>query len=249
MGYLRFLWTGFWVVFVLILSIPFLLVGYIVGLFNLEAREKYAVWCMHLAFKCWLWAAGTRVHLEGMDNIPKDEAALYIGNHRGFFDVLVSYVYVPGRTCYIAKKEFKKVPLLSWWMMLLNDLFIDRNDIKQGLKIILQAIEFVKRGMNICIFPEGTRNKTDEDMLPFHEGSFKIAVKTGCPIIPMTMYNMEQVFEAHFPKVERKDVYVRFGKPIYVKDLDAEDKKHVGAYVREIMIEEYKDLKSKYEES
>lgn len=247
MGYLRFLWTALTVVVVLILCTPFLLVGFVIGWFNMELRERYAVRCMHVAFRIWLFAAGTRVHLEGLENIPKDQPVLYIGNHRGFFDVVVSYVYVPGRTCYIAKKEFKKVPFLSWWMMLLNDLFIDRNDIKQGLKVILQAIEYVKRGMNICIFPEGTRNKTEEEMLPFHEGSFKIATKTDCAIVPMTMYNMEQVFEAHFPKIESTDVYVRFGKPIYVKDLSAEDKKRVGAYVRDIMIEEYRDMKKSYE--
>lgn len=249
MGYLRLLWVVIWLVIVFLISVPFLLVGFLIGLFNMEAREKYAVWFMHIAFRIWLWSAGTKVHLEGLENVPKDIPALYIGNHRGFFDVLVSYVYVPGRTCYIAKKEFKKIPFLSWWMILLNDLFIDRNDIKQGLKIILQAIEYVKNGKNVCIFPEGTRNKTDEEMLPFHEGSFKIAVKGDCPIIPMTMYNMEQVFEAHFPKVESKDVYVRFGKPIYVKDLEKEDQKHVGAYVRNIMIEEYRDLKKNHEEA
>ena len=76
--------------------------------------------------------------------------------------------------------------LLRDWMKALYCLFLDRKDIKAGLKTILQGIEYIKRGISICIFPEGTRNRTDE-MLPFKEGSMKIAEKTGCPIIPMAI--------------------------------------------------------------
>ena len=71
----------------------------------------------------------------------------------------------------------------------LHCLFLDRKDIKQGLKTILEGIEKVKSGISICIFPEGTRNKVNDTFLPFHEGSFKIAEKSGCPIIPMSIYN------------------------------------------------------------
>ena len=82
---------------------------------------------------------------------------------------------------FFAKKEMEKVPLLSTWMKRLHCLFLDRNDLKQGLKTILTAIEKVKSGISICIFPEGTRNKNEDelDMLPFHEGSFKIAAKAN----------------------------------------------------------------------
>lgn len=71
-------------------------------------------------------------------------------------------------------------------MRYLHCLFLDRKDIKQGLKTILTAIEKIKSGISICIFPEGTRNKNKDELelLPFHEGSFKIASKSGCAIHP-----------------------------------------------------------------
>lgn len=84
----------------------------------------------------------------------------------------------------------------------LHCLFLDRDNIKEGMKTILTAIEKAKNGISICIFPEGTRNKTSDTFLPFHEGSFKIAEKAGVPIIPMTIVNSAAVFEDQFPKIK-----------------------------------------------
>lgn len=100
--------------------------------------------------------------------MPKDTPVLYIGNHRSYFDILLTYSRCPIRTGYIAKKEMEKIPLLSTWMRYLHCLFLDRKDIKQGLKTILTAVDKVKSGISICIFPEGTRNRNKDelDMLP-----------------------------------------------------------------------------------
>mgnify|MGYP002233635792 CR=1 FL=1 len=82
----------------------------------------------------------------------------------------------PRLTGYIAKKEMLKYPLLRDWMKRLYCLFLDRDNPKEGLKTILTAIDYVKKGISICIFPEGTRNDGEElSILPFHNGSFKIA--------------------------------------------------------------------------
>ena len=76
-----------------------------------------------------------------------------------FFDVPITYPRCPIRTGYIAKKEMEKVPLLSTWMKRLHCLFLDRNDLKQGLKTILTAIEKVKSGISICISQRYTKQK------------------------------------------------------------------------------------------
>lgn len=248
MGYLRFLITITYVVIMLTVSLPFLLVDYIVGLFSMQARDKFTMFIVHTAFKPILFFAGVKLHITGFDKIPKDQNILYIGNHRSFFDVITTYALFPRITCFIAKKEFRKVPVLSWWMLLLHNLFLDRKDVKQGLKVILTAIDYVKNGIDVVIFPEGTRNKTQEDMLEFHEGSFKIADKSGCPIIPITMYNMSAIFEDHFPKVFSQHVFIDFGDPIYPNELSKEDRKHLGEYTRNIMLNTYQELKAEYNE-
>lgn len=228
-----------------VVTIPYILISLVVGLFSMKARDRMCYGAMRFEFRLLAFLSGARVHITGMENIPKDEAVLYIGNHNSFYDIIVTYYLFPGYTAMISKKEWEKIPVLAWWMKLLHNLFLDREDIKQGLKVILAAIEEVKSGYSICIYPEGTRNKTEEDMMQFHEGSFKIATKTGCAVIPVTMYNMESLFEKHFPIVKAADVYVDFGRPIRPDELQDEDKKHIGAYTRSIMLETYKSLKEK----
>lgn len=221
----------------LILSIPILFVEWIIGKFSPEKKEISSLRMVQAVLKLILLEAGTKVTIIGEENVPKDTPVLYIGNHQSYFDVVLSYSRCPIRTGYIAKKEMSKYPLLSNWMNYLNCLFLDRTDIKQGLKTILTAIDKVKSGISICIFPEGTRNKNadETELLPFHDGSFKIATKSGCPIIPMAINNTAQIFEAHMPWIKSSHVIIEYGKPIYVKDLSRDEQKHLGKYTQDII--------------
>ena len=164
---------------------------------------------------------------------------LYIGNHRSYFDIVMTYVRVPRPTGYIAKIGMLKVPLLSHWMKNLHCLFIDREDIKQGMKIILEAVEKVKSGISICIFPEGSRSKEPDAFLPFHGGSFKIAEKSGCPIIPMSINNASQIWEDHLPWIKKAHVVIEYGKPIYMAELDKTEKRRINIIVQEAIKEMY----------
>ncbi|MBO4515774.1 MAG: 1-acyl-sn-glycerol-3-phosphate acyltransferase, partial [Lachnospiraceae bacterium] len=108
------------------------------------------------------------------------------------------------------------------------------------------AIDKAKHGISICIFPEGTRNHEPDTFLPFHDGSFKIAEKSGVPVVPITLVNTAAIFEDHFPKIKPATVVVSYGKPVYLKDLDKEDRKNVGAYFQKIISDDYFELKEKY---
>jgi 1-acyl-sn-glycerol-3-phosphate acyltransferase len=110
-------------------------------------------------------------------------------------------------------------------------LFLDRSDIRAGLQTILTGVEYIKKGISICIFPEGTRTK-DGKMHTFKEGSMKMASKTGCPIIPMAITNSAEIWENHFPKMKPCKVIVEYGAPIYPKELTKEEQKFLGAYVQ-----------------
>ncbi|MGN1147716.1 MAG: lysophospholipid acyltransferase family protein [Lachnospiraceae bacterium] len=243
---IRFIIVASWVVLFLILSIPVMFVEWIIGKFNMDVKNRSSLAIVNWAFRGVILLAGTKVIALGEENIPKDTAVLYVGNHRSFFDIVLTYVRVPRPTGYIAKKEMEKVPLLSIWMKNLHCLFLDRDNIKEGLKTILAAIEKAKSGISICIFPEGTRNKTSDTFLPFHEGSFKIAEKAGVPIIPMTIVNSAAVFEDHFPKIKKTTVVIEYGKPIYINELSKEDKKAVGSIVKNVISETYFKNKSAY---
>ena len=239
---IRFILIVITVVGFLILSIPILLAEWIIGKFAPMKKDISSLRLIQGVFRFILKIAGTRITVIGEENVPKDTPVLYIGNHRSYFDILLTYTRCVRRTGYIAKKEMERYPLLSNWMKYLHCLFLDRKDIKQGLKTILTAIEKIKSGISICIFPEGTRNKNQDEseLLPFHEGSFKIASKTGCPVIPIAMNNTAEIFEAHFPKVKPCHVVIEYCAPVYVKDLDKDAQKHLGTDPRNIIQETIK---------
>lgn len=233
---IRFILVITFLILFLICSIPLFFIEWIIGKFNMDLKNRSSQKIVQWAFKVILFFSGTNITIKGFENIPKNSPVLYIGNHRSYFDIVITYSLAPGLTGYIAKKEMLKVPLLRTWMIYLHCLFLDRENIKEGFKTILAGIEYIKSGISICIFPEGTRNK-EADMLPFKEGSMKMAEKTGCAIIPMALTNTPEIFENHFPKIKKTNVILEYGKPIYPKNLTKEDQKFLGSYTRNVIQE------------
>ena len=228
----------------LLLGIPVLLVEWVIGKYNKKAKDYSCLRMVQTAFKLMLKVAGVRLTVIGEEHVPKDQAVLYIGNHRSYFDILLTYSRCPRLTGYVAKVEMLRYWLLRDWMKALYCLFLDREDMKAGLKTILQGIEYIKNGISICIFPEGTRNR-QEEMLPFKEGSLKMAEKAGCPIIPMAITNSAEIFENHLPFVRPCHVILEYGTPILPKELSKEDRKFLGAYTQkkiQEMLDKNKDL-------
>ena len=211
----------------------------LLGKFKPLTRDKLAFRFVTDTFRVIRFLAGAKVTVIGKERIPDDSAVLYIGNHRGFFDIIILYTLVPGLTGFVAKEEIKKVPILNLWMVYMNCLFLNRKDVREGLKTILEGIEKMKSGISMCIFPEGTRSKgeSEVDMLPFKEGSFKLAEKSGCPIVPVALRNTANCLEKQFPRIHKTHVTVEFGEPIYMNELEKEDKKFIGAYTRNIIID------------
>lgn len=231
---IRFIVTVVSLVIFLLVSLPIQGVLYLIGKSKPEVKDRVSLSIVQWAFRVVMKISGLTVKVIGEENVPKDEPVLYIGNHRSYFDIIMTYARVPRLTSYISKQEVNKVPIFRIWMRYLHCLFLNRDDLKEGLKVILNAIELIKNGISVCIFPEGTRSK-DGSLLPFKEGSFKIAHKTGCLIQPFAITNSSAVFEDHFPKIKKTTVILEYGKPFRVKDLDPEDQKHVGAYSRELI--------------
>ena len=228
---IRFLLVASFVICFLIFSIPLLVMEWLLGYLNPSAKDKTSLAIVNWGFSQCLKIAGVKITVLGEENVPKNQAVLYVANHRSYFDILLTYVRVPGPTGFIAKKEIEKVPLLRNWMRNLHCLFLDRDNIKEGLKTILEGIEKLKSGISILIFPEGTRSKEKDIFLPFHKGSFKLAEKSGAPIIPVVLNNTAAIFEDHFPKIKKTHVIIEYGKPIYISDLDPETKKNLANYV------------------
>jgi len=243
---IRLILVATYLLLFLLLGIPLLLAEWIIGKFNPCLKDRSSKAIVSWGFRCITFLAGTKVIVKGKENIPLDSAVLFVGNHRSYFDIVLTCTVFPGITGYVAKAEMRKWPLLSTWMKNIHCLFLDRNNIKEGLKTILKGVEEVKRGISLCIFPEGTRNKVKDTFLPFHEGSFKIADRGGVPVVPMTIINSADVFEDHLPKIKKTTVIIAFDQPIYLKELDKDRKKNLGNYVSGIISDNYYKWKEEY---
>ena len=221
--------------------ILYLLVGYIpLGFFwlyvkfvNQEKADLIQLRMIQWVFKVLHVLAGIDLTVIGEENVPKDEPVLYVANHRSMVDIVITYARCPGLTGFVAKDVVNKVPALRAWMKRLHCEFLNREDVKEGLNTILSCIDKVKRGISIFIFPEGTRNKNKDDstdILEFKDGSFKVASKTGCKIVPIAITGSNKIFEDHAPFIRGAKVILEYGKPVTYKELDKEDQKHVGTY-------------------
>ncbi len=219
-----------------IISIPIYLVEIIIEKINPRWRMKSSQAIVVTVFKIILFLCGIKKTVLGLENVPKGEAVLYVSNHRSYFDILIGYTTVPTLTGYVAKREMSKIPFINVWMHFLNCLFLDRNNVREGLKTILKGIELIKEGYSVFISPEGTRSQS-EDMLPFKEGSLKMAEKTGCAIIPVSINNTDNIFENHLPWIKKAHVIIEYGRPVYPNDLNKENRKFIGSYIQNIIKE------------
>ncbi len=206
-------------------TLPLLIIFFIIRIFKPYLAARLGQPVVACGFRVIMFAAGGKPRIEGRENIPKGTPVLFAANHRSFFDIVLAYFAVPWThlTGFISKKEMKKVPFLSWWMILLRCKFLDRSNAREGLKTIQDAIADVKAGHSMFIMPEGTRNQ-EAQMLPFKPGSLKIAERTSCPVVPVAIVGTDDLLEKHFPRVISGPVTIRFGQPIPLTDLSREER-------------------------
>ena len=167
---------------------------------------------------------GGNIHIDvhGAENIPKEKGFMFFPNHQGLFDVLAIIKACPVPFSVVYKKEVSNVILLKQVFRALHAIAIDREDIKQSLQVINQMTEEVKQGRNFLIFPEGTRSRMGNQLLPFKGGTFKSAVRAKCPIVPCALIDSYKPFD-------EKSI-----APVTVKLI----------YLKPICYEEYKQLKT-----
>lgn len=240
---LRLIFAVLSAVIFLILTIVLYPIMLIIGLFDKYKKDVFALRCVQVVFRVILFITGTKIIVKGKENIIHDRACLYTLNHYGMFDVLITYIFMRRPTGFVSKAEVKKVPMLNLWMKFVHCIFLDRADPRSAMKMLVDSIENLKKGYSMCICPEGTRNKTKENTLPFKAGSFRIATKVNAPIVPVAVYNTNAVFEDHVPFVKACKVYIEFLPAIETEALDAEEKKNIHEKVQNLISERVQYVK------
>ncbi len=235
---LRTIFILLWFLLFFIVTLPLLFIAALWSLVNKEKSRLFAQSTVRILVRGILILSGVRLTVKGKENIPEGEACLFVPNHRSYFDFLVTFDSVKSPVINIGKKELKYVPVMGQWISLMGTLLLDRKSKKSGLLVIKEAVENVKAGVNVFIYPEGTRNKgTEEELLPFHEGSLKISQWSHCKTVPVAILRSRDVYENHRPRITPADVTLLFGEPIDPEELSREDRKRYGALVRERITE------------
>lgn len=149
----------------------------------------------------------------GVENIPKENGFLMYGNHQGMFDIVAIGATCPNPLGAVLKKELGEIPFVKQVKICTNSFCMDRENVRQSMTVINDVIKEIKNGRNYLIFPEGTRSRKGNEMLEFHNGSFKCAMKTKCPIVPVAFINSYKVLDEKGCKPV--NVQIHYLKPIY----------------------------------
>ncbi|MBE6049879.1 MAG: 1-acyl-sn-glycerol-3-phosphate acyltransferase [Clostridium sp.] len=157
------------------------------------------------------------INVTGMENINSNNSYLIIGNHKSDIDSLLLIWLFEKPIIFIGKEEVKKVPFISTWFKEIGCLFMDRDDIRQSAKVILEGVQVLKGGKSLVIFPEGKRIFED-GLGMFKPGSFKLAMKSDRNVLPIAIDGAYKVFEEH-KTIKPGKIKINIGKEICWKDM------------------------------
>lgn len=215
-----------------LISLPLLLILLTVGLFHKALQKKWTFYIAKYVCRSILFFLGAKVFVKGSELVPENGSLLFTGNHRSLLDIVLTVAHSPRPIAFIAKDSLGKVPVLSWWMSSLGCLFLDRESARNALATILTGIENMKQGQCYIIFPEGTRNMENQELLPFKKGSLKLAEKSDSLIVPFALRGTDEMFEQNNYQVKPGNLYLSFGESIDLKALTAEEMKANNEYVQ-----------------
>lgn len=207
---------------------------------DLEGRRNY----IHKITSSWaklvIKIAGAKVNIVGLENLPSDQTVLFVSNHQSNFDIplLLSCIDIPKG--FIAKKELENWPLISTWMKYINCILMDRDNLRKSAEAIVDGIKLLKSGYSMVIFPEGTRSKggpVDE----FKGGSFKLATKSKCLIVPLTINGTYKLMESNKNMIKGADIELVIHPQIDTSKLSKEELESLPETVHSIISSKYKN--------
>jgi 1-acyl-sn-glycerol-3-phosphate acyltransferase len=150
---------------------------------NDRTRTLTAYYCNRVLSAGWLWVCGYRVIVEGAEKIDKNKTYMFVGNHSNMLDLPVTGFFLQHYYKSLAKKELKRVPIFGF-LIRISSILVDRSSAESRRRSTQMVVDSLKNGISILIFPEGTRNKTDKPLGPFHSGAFKTALMAQVPVLP-----------------------------------------------------------------
>ena len=179
-------------------------------------------WCARWWCRLVAWTIFARIRVQGVDNVRPDRAYVYMANHSSLIDTPALFAYLPYPFRIMAKRGLFFVPFMGWHLATAGHFPIDRGDARKTAKSVRRVVDGVRSGTSIAVFPEGTRTP-DGRLQDFKAGAFKIALRAGVPIVPVTIRGTFALLPKTTlaPRPGRVDVII--GKPIETSEYGEKD--------------------------
>ena len=185
------------IVFVITLLLVVLPMWFI-GVYDEPKRTKYFCEISKVWMRSFFLLTGCTLKVKGKENFKAGKKFIVTCNHNSLMDVPVATPFIPGANKTIAKAEMAKMPLFGL-IYKRGSILVDRKDKKSRQDSFKKMKNVLDLGMHMCIYPEGTRNKTDKPLKEFHDGAFRLAIDTSTSIIPTLIFNTKKVLPADKP--------------------------------------------------
>jgi len=180
----------------LLIFIPTMLVAFpLIALTKLWKEPTGTAIFQHIA-RAWMrlffFLTGVRIRVTGKTHVKKGKNYIVVSNHNSFMDVPLTTPFIPGPNKTIAKKEMAAIPIFGL-IYKRGSILVDRKSEESRKHSYIKMKEVLAMGLHMCIYPEGTRNKSGQPLQPFHNGAFKLAKDTGKAILPAVIFNTAKV--------------------------------------------------------
>lgn len=186
-----------WALIVFVVTmIPAFLIILCVNLWKEPKRSQKFRIITQVWMRLFFFLTGIRIEIKGKEYFDKNKTYVIICNHRSFMDVPMTTPFLPAANKTIAKKEMAAIPVFGT-IYKMGSVLVDRKSEESRRRSFDDMKKVLAMRLNMCIYPEGTRNKTNEPLRPFHNGAFRLAKETGNPILPIAMFNTAKVLPAN----------------------------------------------------
>jgi 1-acyl-sn-glycerol-3-phosphate acyltransferase len=179
----------------------------------------------------WIFATcGIRVRAEGLERIRATPAAIYMSNHQSVVDIGAIVLSLPVSWRFVAKRELTCIPFFGWALALSDQIVIDRGNRRRSVESLRRAAQRVRAGVNVIIFPEGTRSP-DGSLQPFKSGGFHLALDAQVPVVPVTVSGSRRLTPKRSLQVRSGEVKVVYGEPIPTAGMTVRDRERLKRMV------------------
>lgn len=185
--------------------------------------------------KIQLRITGTRVRVQGLENIDPRKSYILVSNHQSNFDIFSLLGYLPLQFRWTAKAELFRIPFMGWAMTRTGYIPIERDSPKKAYRSLLRAAEVVRNGTSVIIFPEGTRSP-DGKLQPFKKGVFLIALKSQAPILPITIQGASRIMRKGDWRIHPGEVQIQIDPSIDTAGVPTEKEAELSQRVRSTLM-------------